>query len=145
MRFLQKLLKKRGVANITSPRTQADLSPNIVRGRLGEDLAAEYLKEQGYELLERNVRFSVGEIDIVAQKDGETQFVEVKTRRSALWGEAVEHVTPKKQKRIKRAARIYLAQLHDRTGKEPPCGFMVIGVDLSGDEPKIDCIECAFE
>ena len=145
MRILQKLLKKRGVANITDVRTQADLSPNIVRGRLGEDLAAEYLREHGYELLERNVRYSVGEIDIVAKKDDETQFVEVKTRRSASFGDAVEHVTPAKQKRVKRAARIYLSELHDRTGEDPPCGFMVIGVDLSGDEPKIDCIECAFE
>jgi putative endonuclease len=145
MRILQKLLKKREVANITSVGTQADLSPNLVRGRFGEDLAVEYLKKRGYKLLGRNVRYTVGELDIVVQKDGETQFVEVKTRKSPSWGEAVEHVTAEKQKRIKRAAQIYLSELYDRTGEEPPCGFMVIGVDLSGDEPNIDCIESAFE
>ena len=77
---------------------------------MGEDLAVEYLLKRGYKLLGRNVRYSVGEIDIVAKKADETQFVEVKTRRSASFGDAVEHVTSAKQKRIKRAARIYLVR-----------------------------------
>ncbi len=145
MSILQKLLKKRVIANITGEGTQADLSPNLASGRFGEDLAAQYLIKEGYDLLERNVRYSVGEIDIVAKRDGWVQFVEVKTRRSSSCGSPVEHVTPAKQKKIKRAARIYLADLHGRTGDEPPCDFMVIGVDLSGLEPRIECIESAFE
>ncbi|MDD5164906.1 MAG: YraN family protein, partial [Patescibacteria group bacterium] len=50
-------------------------------GNLGEDLAVEFLEKQGYKIIERNLKTGrVGEIDIIARKDGELIFIEVKTK-----------------------------------------------------------------
>jgi len=82
-------------------------------GQIGEDAAAKYLKRKGYKILERNfknqVGRQVGEIDIVAKNGKEIVFVEVKTRVSeddALLPE--ENITPRKLKRIARAANTYI-------------------------------------
>jgi len=59
------------------------MSKNV--GKAGEEIAVKFLKEKGYEILDRNYRFQIpgdlqrGEIDIVAKKDGTIYFVEVKT------------------------------------------------------------------
>ena len=59
------------------------MSKNV--GKIGEEIAVRFLKEKGYEILDRNYRFQIpgdlqrGEIDIVAKKDGTICFVEVKT------------------------------------------------------------------
>ena len=67
-------------------------------GNEGEDIASDYLKNNGYEIIERNYRFHKGEIDIVA-KDNETNylvFVEVKSRKSLEYGEPEYAITPAK-------------------------------------------------
>lgn len=94
-------------------------------GQEGEGLAAEFLKRQGYAILQRNFGCKQGEIDIVAQ-DGETLvFVEVKAFYKASWAEGpAVNVTPAKQKQIIRAARVYLAKL----GKEAYSRFDVVVV-----------------
>ena len=61
-------------------------------GSLGEDAAAVYLKEKGYNVIQRNFRCKTGEIDIICVKDGCTVFVEVKTRKNSLYGSAAEFV-----------------------------------------------------
>ena len=77
-------------------------------GKFGEDAAAEYLSQRGYIILDRNLRFKVGELDIVAlDKDGCTVFVEVKTRKNADYGYASEFVDRNKQKKLIRAAEFY--------------------------------------
>lgn len=71
-------------------------------GRFGEDAAARHLLDAGFEVLERNWRCSVGEIDIVA-RDGDTiVVVEVKTRRGVGFGAPLEAVTPRKAARLAR-------------------------------------------
>ena len=64
-------------------------------GRIGESLAAVYLEQRGWRIVERNVRFREGEIDIVAARAGVLAFVEVKTRRSvAAWRIAITTWAP---------------------------------------------------
>jgi putative endonuclease len=73
-------------------------------GTWGESVAAEYLKERGYIIVARNVRTPYGEIDIIAEKDGFTIFVEVKTRTSKNLGPPEISVTPRKQEHMLAAA-----------------------------------------
>lgn len=77
-------------------------------GKIGEEFAANLLELQGYRILERNFRCRMGEIDLIAEKDGEISFVEVKTRRSARFGRPAEAVSPEKQRRMRKAAEFYL-------------------------------------
>lgn len=113
-------------------------------GRAGEDVACSYLEARGYRIVARNVRYSVGEVDIVA-RDGETLvFVEVRTRRSREHDEIGETVTPAKQRRVTRAALRYLRK-HPGPGR--PLRFDVITVswpDPSADEFTIAHCKGAF-
>ena len=76
-------------------------------GRLGEDLAAVYLEERGYCILERNVRTRHGEIDLIAEKAGVRVFVEVKLRSGVGYGLPEEAVTAQKRKHILDAIAAY--------------------------------------
>lgn len=78
-------------------------------GRLGEDAAVAYLRQQGYEIAARNYRTRQGEIDIVAKEGGCLCFVEVKTRKNDRFGLACEAVDVRKQVRLIGAAEHYLA------------------------------------
>ncbi len=91
-----------------------------------EDLAAEYLKEQGLRILERNFRTRFGEIDLIAQDHGTVVFTEVKYRSFDGRGMPEEAVNRKKQAVIRKQALVYLASkgLDDLT----PCRFDVIAV-----------------
>lgn len=78
-------------------------------GRFGEDVAVRHLTREGLQVLARNWRCRVGEIDVVA-RDGDTLVVcEVKTRRSTRFGAPLEAVTPAKAARLRRLAVAYLA------------------------------------
>jgi putative endonuclease len=95
------------------------------RGRAAEDLAVAWLECQGYRIEARNVVNVAGEIDVVA-RDGETLcFVEVKARATRSYGPAITAVDGRKQRRLARAAALYLAF----QGAEGPCRFDVLGMD----------------
>lgn len=79
-------------------------------GRRGEDLAAHYLEQRGYRLIERNWRCRQGEIDLVADYRGETVFVEVKTRSSVAFGHPFEAITSVKLARLRTLASAWCAQ-----------------------------------
>ena len=82
-------------------------SAKLNLGKKGEQLAARYLQQKGYKILDFNYRTKFGEIDVVA-KDGETiVFVEVKTRTSTRFGEPEEAVGKRKLAHIKRAAESF--------------------------------------
>ncbi len=76
-------------------------------GSWGEGVAAEFLEDQGYEVLARNVRTPYGEIDIIAQKDGFIAFIEVKTRASSSLGPPEISITPRKQEHMRSSAEHY--------------------------------------
>ncbi len=79
-------------------------------GKWGEQAAADYLEERGYEIVARNVRTPYGEIDLIAHKDGFTIFVEVKTRTSKTFGPPEIAVTPRKQEHMLSCAEHYAQQ-----------------------------------
>ncbi len=80
-------------------------------GQFGEKLAREYLVKYGYKIINTNTKVSYKEIDIVATKNKELVFVEVKTRTSYRFGGADEAVFIKKTNSLKQAAGIYLRQM----------------------------------
>lgn len=81
-------------------------------GSTYESVAARYLEEQGYMILERNFRCRNGEIDIIA-KDGQCLcFTEVKYRRTTRYGYPADAVSPYKQHIIQKAAAYYLYRNH---------------------------------
>lgn len=109
------------------------------RGNWGEALAARYLQQQGLTLIARQVRYRVGELDLVCQDGDACIFVEVKARKSDAFGGPMAAVTAAKQQRLRRAAACYL-----QYSKQPnrPCRFDVVGVHLgTGD---ITWIQDAF-
>jgi putative endonuclease len=77
-------------------------------GKEGENLAADWLSKQEYQLLKRNFRFKYWEIDIIAEKNQILHFIEVKTRSSEKFGLPEDSVTTKKMKQLKIAAAVYL-------------------------------------
>ncbi len=111
------------------------------KGKFGEEEAVRWLLGQGYEIVERNVVNKGGEIDIVA-REGETLcFVEIKARSNKAFGPAIAAVDARKQRRISRAAALYIAvkRLHNA-----PCRFDVLGLDREGGGWRYTLIRNAF-
>jgi putative endonuclease len=104
-------------------------------GNAGEEAAAEYLIRNGFTILERNYVFNHGEIDIVAREGEELVFVEVKLRRSAAFGSAVEGVTPRKQELVRRTAEGYV---YERNLTDVSCRFDVVAMD--GEKGRIEIL-----
>ena len=77
-------------------------------GRYGEDLAAAWLSEHGYVIVERNYRRRFGEVDIIAEQGECLVFIEVKTRSSSRFGTPFDAVTLKKQQQLSRIVGDYL-------------------------------------
>lgn len=77
-------------------------------GQAGEERAAEYLRRNGYKILDRNFRTPFGELDIVAEEKDSTIFVEVKTRLTDSLGPPYLSVTRKKKLHIIKNALFYL-------------------------------------
>jgi len=71
-------------------------------GRRGEQVAASWLEQHGYTVLDRNWRCSIGELDLVVRRGGVTVFAEVKTRTSVAYGHPFEAITPAKARRLRR-------------------------------------------
>jgi putative endonuclease len=83
--------------------------PRRALGAAGERVTALYLEQRGYRILGRNVRLKGGEIDIVADHNGCLVIVEVRLRRGAGTGIALESVARKKQERLRRLSMEYCA------------------------------------
>lgn len=79
-------------------------------GRLGENIAARYLLEQGYSVVGRNWRCAGGELDIIAEKGDWLVFVEVRSRSGEGYGSPEESITPAKRSRLLELAQAYLQQ-----------------------------------
>ena len=96
-------------------------------GDHAEVLAAHYLQQQGLQIIARQVRYRVGELDLICQDGDAWVFVEVKARRSDAFGGPLSAVTHTKIKRLRRAALCYL-----QSTQEPHrnCRFDVVGVHL---------------
>jgi putative endonuclease len=95
------------------------------RGRVGEEAAVRWLEARGFRIVARNVVTKAGEIDLVVQEGDTLCFLEVKARGTADYGPAIAAVGPAKQRRLSRAAALYLVR-HRWAG---PCRFDVLGLD----------------
>ena len=114
------------------------------RGRRAEELAAQFLRAAGCEILECNYRRRLGELDIVARVDDVLVVAEVRTRASDAYGGAGASVDRSKQRRITRAAQQLLQQRRELA--ELPVRFDVLIVsDPFAPSPAIEWIQHAFE
>lgn len=112
-------------------------------GALGEKLAAQYLKEQGYKILKKNYKNKLGEIDIIAVDKNEIVFVEVKTRSASPYLSGQYAVDQRKQFHIMRTASYYLSV----TKCELQPRFDIIEAEVertTGQMTKINHIKNAF-
>jgi putative endonuclease len=116
-------------------------------GKWGEDLAAAYLDEKGYLILDRNVYTSYGEIDIITLQEYENEkylvFVEVKTRTTLEFGNPEDAVTRQKQEHLLAAIETYL---QDNPDLEYPWRVDVIAIQKlsAGNPPDIQHFESVF-
>ena len=111
-------------------------------GKKGEELAAAYLAETGYRIIECNYRCCFGEIDIVAWEGDTLVFAEVKSRRTEAYGAPQLAVGRQKQDKISRIALNYLSEKHMH---RHPARFDVVAVKLLPAGTRIELIRDAFE
>lgn len=96
-------------------------------GALGEQVAVDHLLSMGLRIIQRNWRCRYGELDVIASEDCTLVFAEVKTRTGDRFGGLEYAVTPRKLRRIRRLAGIWLAEQDDRW---PDLRIDVIGVRI---------------
>ena len=113
----------------------------ITKGAEAESKAANFLKQKGLKLVERNYLCRGGEIDLIMQEGEYLVFVEVRHRKSQDYGGALESVDYRKQAKLRRAAESYLLEksLNDQAAR-----FDVVCVDGALTKPDFQWIRNAF-
>ena len=115
-----------------------NLKENIKKGRLGEEIAENYLKKLGYKIIEKNWHYSKNaEIDIIAIESSTLVFVEVKTRTSLNFGHPFEAISQAKIKKIYSAIYAYLQKSPQKYKQFRFDGIAIIGFE----NPKIEHIK----
>ena len=104
-----------------------------------EQRAADYLKKNGYIILDQNFRCKTGEIDLIAENEGYLCFIEVKYRSTLKNGFPSEAITPWKIRRITRTAQFYM--LLKQLPQDTPCRFDAVVIL----EHEISLIKNAFD
>ncbi len=115
--------------------------PRHALGALGETLAARHLEREGYRIIGRNVRADGVEIDLIARRGPWIVFVEVKTRSSRGCGSPEEAVDPRKQQRLRRGARAWLATVR---GGRPRFDVIAVEADPQTGQLRLRHLEAAF-
>lgn len=113
---------------------------HIQLGKTGEDLATDFLRQKGYEILHRNWRHSRAEVDIIARIGNDWVFVEVKTRETDYFGYPEEAVDEAKQRQLQKAANAFVEE-------QPIQGeirFDIVAIVLNNNKQEIHHIEDAF-
>lgn len=113
-------------------------------GQEGEGLAAQFLKAKGFQILEKNYRCRLGEVDLIVENKDRLVFVEVKTRRDSQSVSPRELISRSKQVHISKVAQHYLAQKKNQK-QENTASFAVLIVDWSSGRPEIEFINDAFD
>jgi|TARA_B100000959_G_scaffold183119_1_gene191430 putative endonuclease len=120
---------------------RAHQSAHLTTGKQGEKVAANYLKKNGYKILDRNYHCKFGEIDIIALEGDILTFIEIKTRSSR------EHIPPEfavtkhKQSKIKRSACHYLGK-HCIENRD--CRFDIVAITMEKGKKDIVLYKNAF-
>ena len=120
--------------------TLSDINKKL--GRNGEQIAVDFLKNNGFDIVKQNFYGRFGEIDIIARDKNDFVFVEVKTRKNNLYGNPCESVSFIKQEKIKKTALEFISKenLVDKNFR-----FDVIEIILDKKDIKINHIENAFD
>lgn len=108
------------------------MSDNNITGSKGETLAAGWLEQNGYTILERNWRHKRCEIDIIASRHNRLHIVEIKTRTSTLFGMPEESINRQKMNCLKQAALAYQVQHSTWVLLQ----FDVLSINLHADKPE---------
>lgn len=105
-------------------------SPSQLLGKKAEDLAIQYLQSQGLLLLERNLLYKTGEIDIVMLDKDIMVFIEVRLRNNCSYGNGLDSINQNKKLKIIRTAQYYLPYLSKKhfDYNVPACRFDVISI-----------------
>jgi putative endonuclease len=112
-------------------------------GERGEMAACGFLKKHGYEILEKNYKCKLGEIDVIARRKERLAFIEIKTRTSAQFGTPQEAVDLQKQEKIFKIAQWYLKE---KKLLKIPVAFDVVAILWAKEQaPEIRLIADAFE
>lgn len=109
-------------------------------GKLGEELAVDFLQRSGYEILDTNWRFQKAEVDIIAQKENVLAVVEVKTRSSLDFGLPQDFVKPKKIQLLVKAINEYVVN----NDLDVTVRFDVIAIHKNKEAFDLEHIEEAF-
>ena len=104
-------------------------------GHAGELIAADYLRQLGFNIRDKNVHYNFGELDIVAEKDSILFFFEVRSRKTGL-AHPLETINEIKRNKVWRLAENYI--MHNKWNG--PCEVGYIGIDGSVNPPKIECV-----
>jgi putative endonuclease len=109
-------------------------------GKLGEEMAVEYLQKNGYEILETNWTFQKAEVDIIAKKENTLAIIEVKTRSSLDFGLPQDFVKPKKIQLLIKAVNEYV----NAKDLDTEVRFDIIAVHKEGESFVIEHLIDAF-
>ena len=109
-------------------------------GKLGEELAENYLVKNGFKILDTNWVFQKAEIDIIAQKENILAIVEVKTRSTIDFGLPQDFVKPKKIQLLVKAVNEYVISKN----LEVDVRFDIIAINKENNQFNIEHIEDAF-
>jgi len=117
------------------------MAKHLETGQSGEIAALQYIENLGYRVLERNWRYKHLEVDIIAMDGPILLFIEVKTRRSSLYGLPYEAVSYQKQQKLDRAANLYISYIR-HTGE---IRFDIISILIEDStQHRIEYIKDAF-
>ena len=109
-------------------------------GKIGEDLAVEFLRKNSYEILDRNYRYRKAEVDIIAQKNDVLAVVEVKTRSGNYFGDPQDFISKKKIKLLVEAVDEYV----NSKNLIVEVRFDIIAITKHQESYKIEHLEDAF-
>jgi len=109
-------------------------------GKIGEQIAVNFLIKKGYKIKERNWRFKKAEVDIIAQIANTLVAVEVKTRSTDVFGDPQEFIKEKQKKMLVHAVDEYVIS----KDLDVEVRFDVIGIIKNKDETTIEHLEDAF-
>ncbi len=110
---------------------------NKIIGNFGEDLAVNFLKKQGYKILERNLKLSYKELDIIAKIKKKIIFVEVKTRTSKFLGPPEYEINAKKLHHLKKAISMYVNNKKNIDPNDIRLDLIAITIDKNTKTAKI--------
>ena len=114
-------------------------------GESGERVAAMFLEQRGYKILDHNFRTRTGEIDLIAEDADGLAFVEVRTRRGDAMGTPEESLTPRKRKRMIAMALEYLQAHEEHAERAWRIDLVAIELDRAGKIARMEVIKSAVE